>query len=288
MDCAAGLLFDVGYQYCNWANLVTCAAPPVASPPTPQPVASTQAPTTSPSELPTEATGATLNCPAGHSGYLPYDECTKYFYCQNGQVIGDIMDCAAGLLFDVGYQYCNWANLVTCAAPPVASPPTPQPVASTQAPTNPPKESPTEPPLSIECPSGFTGLRPSDDCTQYYHCYKGVVMGGLSTCPGGTLFDLERQYCNWENDVTCVSKEGCYSNNFRDCNHAHFQSADASCHTIWLPHGNRNACIALWGPCTAQNDDCCEPAICYHDADVGSYGQCALPPDDSRSLRGNR
>jgi len=35
-----------------------------------------------------------------------------------------------------------------------------------------------------------------------------------------------------------------------------------------------NSCIPLWGECTNQNDNCCDPASCYVNDVVGSYAQC--------------
>eukprot|EP00957_Ditylum_brightwellii_P138598 10563980-Ditylum_brightwellii.AAC.1 len=67
------------------------SSPPVLLPPTPSPqVTPAPFPQPTPSPVTSSPTVApmptsTLNCPAGHSGYLSYDECTKYFYCQNGQ-----------------------------------------------------------------------------------------------------------------------------------------------------------------------------------------------------------
>merc|ERR1712151_93961 len=119
----------------------------------------------------------------------------------------------------------------------------------------------------ISCPSGYTGLLPYDECTKYYHCHDGVVRGVVTPCPDGTLFDVNLNYCNWEDQVVCEDDgtdtdddeqdKGCYSNNYKDCNHDDFQSmengndpASNSCTTIWLPNGKQESCVALWGECS--------------------------------------
>jgi len=88
--------------------------------PKPAPTAPTPAPTPvpalGPAPVPTPA--STLTCPTGYTGLRAHDDCTKYYHCLNGAFIGEVLPCPAGTLFDVSYQYCNWANLVTCSAPP--------------------------------------------------------------------------------------------------------------------------------------------------------------------------
>jgi len=241
--------------------------------PTPLPAPVSSLPTSTPVVSPPTSG---LFCPPGYTGLLPYDNCTQYFHCNTGVVDGDLESCAAGTLFSFDLQYCDWEENVTCETTPTLMPivlpstPTTTPVTSTPT-TTPVSSTPT---LSLSCPSGYTGLRPYDSCTKYYHCLNGVLLGGLSDCYEGTLFDIDYQYCNWADQVTCETPMGCYSNNYRDCNHPDFQSENNSCNTIWLPDGGRNSCIPLWGECTNQNDNCCDPASCYVNDVVGSYAQC--------------
>jgi hypothetical protein len=80
----------------------------------------------------------------------------------------------------------------------------PTPVAT---PVKPP--SPVAPPTSVACcPSGFTGLVPSNSCTGFITCQNGVQIGGEVKCSTGLLFDGSKQVCNWASQVTCVSN-GC-------------------------------------------------------------------------------
>ena len=77
--------------------------------------------------------------------------------------------------------------------------------------------------------------------------------------------------------------DGCYSNNYKDCNHPSLCDGDdcgaQSCTTIWLPTGSKTGCTALWSDCTGDVNSCCEPAICL---ESGGYGQC-VPPQFSHA-----
>jgi len=177
--------------------------------------------------------------------------------------------------------------------------PTPPPAEREPTPMPAPVASPPSVPQPLVCPSAYTGLRPHDFCTKYFNCVNGVVRGVLTDCPQATLFDVNVQYCNWDYLVTCegptptnppinpptnpstktpTRTEGCYSNNYKDCNHPDFQSEDNSCSTIWLPNGSRNSCTALWGKCNDKNGNCCEPAVCHGD---NFHAQCIAPPTPS-------
>lgn len=162
------------------------------------------------------------------------------------------------------------ANTPPPTPPPVTpiAPPTPSPVVTTSPPTI--KVGPA-------CSSGYFGLLPYDSCKKYFRCDNGdVVQGTLYNCPGGTLFDIDYQYCNWENQVNCEEDitEGCWSNNYKDCNHPDFQTENDSSTSIWLPNGKQHFCTSLWAECDNNNNKCCEPAICYGDS---NFGQCRPP-----------
>jgi len=59
------------------------------------------------------------------------------------------------------------------------------------------------------CPTGYSGMMAFDNCMQYYHCTNGEVVGSISPCPAGTLFDNDFQYCNWALEVSCFGNAGC-------------------------------------------------------------------------------
>ena len=99
VECGPGLYFDVQMGICNW-----------------------------PSD--TNLCGFEF-CPDGYSGYVPFEECTKFYYCNAGKIDGDIDVCPSGTLFDELSGICNWASSVSCntraPTPPPTVPATPNP-----------------------------------------------------------------------------------------------------------------------------------------------------------------
>ena len=173
---------------------------------------------------------------------------------------------------------------VDCASSPTKEPttynPTPSPSALGALLT------PSPSTLGVICPPAYTGIRPYESCTMYFHCNDGEIVADVQHCPSGTLFDTTYNYCNWAHEVTCentlsqvepepasltTQSKGCYSNNYKTCNHPDFQSDNDSCNSAWLPNGEQHNCIALWGECTGKSSSCCQPAICYGDS---QYAQC--------------
>ncbi len=209
-DCNGGAFFWVATHDTNgaWSRTVsavteqragcslgpTAPVPPPVSPPTAMPVTSppTVAPVATPTESPVSSPTANC-CPPGHTGYRATTDCTQFVYCRNG-VAESLQSCGSGLLFDNNYQYCNWANQVTCQSCGGSSP----------APTPAPTSSPNSPSVPC-CPAGFTGLKSHDSCKKYFHCVNGVVTGSPLPCAAGTLFDDSIQNCNWSSAVTCNS-----------------------------------------------------------------------------------
>jgi chitinase len=97
--CGPGLYFDVQMGICNWPSG-------------------------------TNLCGFEF-CPDGYSGYVPFEECTKFYYCSAGKIDGDIDVCPSGTLFDEVSGICNWASNVVCntkaPTPPPIAPATPGP-----------------------------------------------------------------------------------------------------------------------------------------------------------------
>lgn len=88
-------------------------ATPAPGTPTPTTTPATPEPTTTPpTDGPAPSTGPC--CPDGFSGALAYNQCTEFYHCSNGQVLGSAIGCPAGTLFDVDFKYCNWAMQVDC------------------------------------------------------------------------------------------------------------------------------------------------------------------------------
>lgn len=92
--CATGLTFDMNLGLCNWPSK-------------------------------TNTCGFEF-CEKDFSGYMPFEECSKFYYCKDGKIHGDVETCAAGTMFDTGLGICNWKSEVTCRAP-VTPPPNPPP-----------------------------------------------------------------------------------------------------------------------------------------------------------------
>merc|ERR1712228_383527 len=94
-------------------------------------------------------------------------------------------------------------------APPVSSPVAPpsRPSTPIAPPVSPPVAPPVSPPVSNPesrfCPSGFTGLYPSNNCHSFHHCTDGAVSSGSNDCPEGLLFNTSAQYCDWASNVSC-------------------------------------------------------------------------------------
>ncbi|KAL7539010.1 hypothetical protein ACHAXR_008953 [Thalassiosira sp. AJA248-18] len=81
--CSTGLLFDANMGICNW-----------------------------PSE--TNICGFEFCPDKAFSGWVPFEECSKFYYCKAGSIDGDIDVCPGGTLFDVELGICNWASMVVC------------------------------------------------------------------------------------------------------------------------------------------------------------------------------
>ena len=94
--CATGLTFDANLGLCNWPSK-------------------------------TNTCGFEF-CEEFYTGHKPFEDCTKFYYCTDGKISGDIESCAAGTMFDVTMGICNWKSEVTCAAPTPTPLPTPAPV----------------------------------------------------------------------------------------------------------------------------------------------------------------
>jgi len=54
--------------------------------------------------------GGSHGCPRGHTGYAAAEGCTKYMYCRSGNIVGALMPCVPGTLFDVEVSGCVYAS----------------------------------------------------------------------------------------------------------------------------------------------------------------------------------
>merc|ERR1712127_710739 len=47
-------------------------------------------------------------CPRGATGYHGTAKCDRYMYCQNGSILGAMMPCVPGTMFDVDIGVCTY------------------------------------------------------------------------------------------------------------------------------------------------------------------------------------
>ncbi len=55
-------------------------------------------------------------CPLEHTGYYPTARCDAYVYCAEGKMVGAVLPCVPGTLFDVTIGVCTWADAVQCGS----------------------------------------------------------------------------------------------------------------------------------------------------------------------------
>ena len=148
-------------------------------------------------------------CPSGFSGYRAFNDCSQYYRCVAGNIVGITASCAPGTRFDTSLQNCNWASAVTscsvdpCEPPP--GPPTGAPITPTVSPVVPTAAPIDQIELSVRCcPPGFVGNRPFADCASYYKCENGMAVGSINACDEGFLFDQNTNSCEVAASVTCI------------------------------------------------------------------------------------
>ena len=223
-DCPQGSSFDYINKACLPSELVKCQCsivtplkvlnPPSMPPsrtPTKRP---TLRPSSKPSVKPSSSSLYCGECPAAAWGMLPAAGCAGYFQCSNGKAVGGIISCPVGTLYDSRIKGCDYADRVTCDCDSVGMTAeesvevTPSP--TTLQPTPSPVSSFVEP-LGIcdyGCPDdGSITVRPTRDCSGYYHCSRGIQYGGITACSAGLRFDVNIGGCNWEDLVTCPCED---------------------------------------------------------------------------------
>jgi len=200
----------------------TPTTPQPTIPPTPRPTSAptltvttgpthktTPSHTSAPTHQPTTSSNpppsvAPMCCEPNENKLKAYNGCTQYYTCSWGNVLPNLVGpMSNGALFDESIGNWNWPTQFACYVDSCGGsnpPPTSQP---TQLP-GPPTGSPPTGSEDPCCPSGFTGMKAWNNCTQFYHCVGGAVTGDLIEAPEGTLFDNNIQNINWANQVTCV------------------------------------------------------------------------------------
>jgi hypothetical protein len=65
-------------------------------------------------ELVPPITQGAKDCPTGYTGYWTSSDCTRYFQCQDGNILGASQPCVPGTLFDVSINTCAFATSFQC------------------------------------------------------------------------------------------------------------------------------------------------------------------------------
>merc|ERR1712157_157119 len=178
-ECNGGAFFWVAEHDTNgsWSKAVGQEIFPSSGCSTNEPPTAPQQPVTPPTNAPEDSP----TCLSGQTGLtLAPGECTHYYHCVEGSIVGGSVPCPSGTLFSKSLQHCTWENDVNCDNP--------SPVSVDDEPS---------------CSSGYTGLRAYEQCTKYYHCVNGVVTGDPLPCSAGTLFAEVHQFCDWDYNVQC-------------------------------------------------------------------------------------
>jgi hypothetical protein len=55
-------------------------------------------------------------CPLDYTGYYATARCEAYVYCTEGEIVGAVLPCVPGTLFDVTIGVCTWADAVQCGS----------------------------------------------------------------------------------------------------------------------------------------------------------------------------
>ena len=193
-SCTNGLLFNETSQSCDYAEKIidSCDSTKCGAP-SPAPVCQGNGPC----------------CPPSFTGYLPIDQCTKFYQCINGVLVAAPPGtCPAHLRFDANpnIQRCE-ENVQGCMLYVGGAEGY---VSDTLAPTTPTPTVPSPPaptPAGQEgrcCPKEFTGSWPEPGCGKFYNCNKGVDEGHESnTCYNGLLFNPTTQACDFSYNFEC-------------------------------------------------------------------------------------
>jgi len=187
------------------------APPPPVSPPSPEPPAPPPPAPEPPAPAPATSSG---QCTLLDSGtYLQaVNDCSAYMRCNGNNVLSGPTSCSGGTLFNNARQFCDWPSNVDCEgssseagsggqSQPAPAPPAPAPAPPGLAPPG------SAPPASATgtCTLQGTGtyLQAVNDCSAYMRCDGNNVLSGPTSCSSGTLFNNDRQFCDWPSNVDC-------------------------------------------------------------------------------------
>lgn len=65
---------------------------------------------------PPDSSESGTECPINSTGYYPTVMCEGYVYCADGEMVGAVLPCVPGTLFDVTIGVCTWQDTVQCGS----------------------------------------------------------------------------------------------------------------------------------------------------------------------------
>ncbi|KAJ3652129.1 hypothetical protein Zmor_018121 [Zophobas morio] len=130
-------------------------------------------------------------CPKNATGQFVYESsCNQFLNCWKGR--GYVQNCAPGSLFNPKTLECDFPDKVSCISGPRES-----------ILENGRKSRNLE---QIGCPKDFSGLIPNyTDCSKFINCVSGIE--NFMDCPPGTLFDINKNICDFAHKATCFNGE---------------------------------------------------------------------------------
>ncbi|XP_045465990.1 uncharacterized protein LOC123674890 [Harmonia axyridis] len=135
-------------------------------------------------------------CPPGETGLLVYSfSCHQFLNCWKGRTF--VQNCAPGTLFNPDTLSCDFPEKVRCISGPRRTifeiPPSFSHTVNTRH-------------LQPNCPEDFSGRIPNyANCSKFVVCIQGKPMHQI--CPTGTLFDINRNVCDFPKIANCFNGE---------------------------------------------------------------------------------
>ncbi|XP_028142501.1 uncharacterized protein LOC114336349 isoform X1 [Diabrotica virgifera virgifera] len=128
-------------------------------------------------------------CPPGVTGQFIYSaSCNQFLNCWKGR--GTVQNCAPGTLFNPKSLECDFPEKVECVTGPSSN--TIENVRVQKS------------VLQASCPAGFSGIIPDYfDCSKFINCDNGQE--NKMSCAPGTLFDMEKNMCDYPQSTTCFN-----------------------------------------------------------------------------------
>jgi len=124
------------------------------------------------------------------------DDCTSFWWCVDGCPVKQ--KCEADYLYGIEDSNCRDNNKVDCGTRPCLDP------------SHCPSEHPTTQVCDhpVDCNELGNGWFQDDyNCRKYWHCFDG--QGDHMLCPPGQLYNAEKIWCDWRENVNCGARPIC-------------------------------------------------------------------------------